>query len=197
MHRLFRLLQATDPELAAHGLRAARLAGDVGHHLGLLPEAVERIEGAARIHDIGKLVIPREILDKPGPLDAAEWVELQKHPATGYDLIRQQGPMEFAGIVLAHHERYDGSGYPNALNAGKIPFEARVLQVADAFDAITSVRPYQDALPVGYALSELKRCSGTQFDPDAVAALVSLCKNDAWLRSIGLSESPVTNVVAV
>jgi len=197
VHRLIRVLQATDPELAAHGLRTARLAADVGQSLGLLPETVQLIQGAAQLHDIGKLVIPREILDKPGPLDAIEWAELQKHPATGFDLVRHRVPIEVAKIVLTHHERYDGSGYPNALSAGKIPFEARVLQVADAFDAITSVRPYQDALSVGYAVGELTRCSGTQFDPDAVAALVSLCENDTWLRGLGLSESRVANVVAV
>lgn len=197
MHRLIRVLHATDPDLAAHGLRAARLAADVGRRLGLIPETVQQIQAAAHLHDIGKLLISRDILDKPGPLDDAEWAELERHPATGYAIVRQRVPHEVAEIVLTHHERYDGSGYPNGISGSRIPLEARVLQVADAFDAITSVRPYQPALPVDYAVSELLRYSGTQFDPDAVDALVGLTEDEAWLRGLGLPRHEVVADAAV
>ncbi len=174
MHRLIRFLDATDPELAAHSRRASRLAGDIAAQMSLDPGTVERLRFAARLHDIGKVFIPRDILDEPGPLSEAQWVELRRHPLMGYELVRDRVPAEVARIVLTHHERFDGTGYPNAISAAAIPLEARVLQVADAFDAITSARPYQPALSVDYALSELVRCSGTQFDPSVVEATVAI-----------------------
>ena len=109
-----------------------------------------------------------------------EWVELRLHPRIGYELVRDQVPEDIALIVLTHHERYDGGGYPDGLAGAEIPFEARALQVADAFDAITSVRPYQPALPVDYAISELQRYSGSQFDPKAVSAMLRLAAQPGW-----------------
>ena len=148
-----------------------------------LPTAsIDMLETAALLHDIGKIYTPRDILDKPGPLTEEQWVELRRHPQQGYDLIRHRVPELVAAIVLAHHERYDGTGYPNAVPAAAIPLEARVLQVADAFDAITSDRVYQEALPVDYALEEMIRCSGTQFDPNVVDAVCVLAESDAWLQ---------------
>lgn len=143
-------------------------------------ESLERIEAAAHLHDIGKIFVPREILDQPGPLTEAQWEELRHHPRMGYELVLDRVPLEVADIVLTHHERFDGSGYPNAVPGRLISIEARVLQVADAFDAITSTRPYQAALPVDYAISEALRCAGTQFDPDAAAAIVSLAVRPEW-----------------
>lgn len=174
MHRLIRVLEATDPELAQHSNRTAELARDVAVEMGMAPEVVERVGIAGRIHDIGKLFISRDILDKPGAPTEQEWVELRRHPRIGFDLIRSKVPVAVAKIVLTHHERYDGTGYPSRIEGGDIPVEARVLQVADAFDAITSRRPYQPALPVSYAVAELRRCSGTQFDPEAIEAIVTL-----------------------
>ena len=181
MHRFQRLLMATDPELAAHGKRAGRLARDIAETMSLEPERIQQLESAAALHDIGKIFISREILDKPGPLDAAEWDELRHHPITGYQLVKSSVPNDVARVVLTHHERFDGTGYPNAISAAKIPLEARILQVADAFDAITSTRPYQPAMPVAYALNEMVRWAGTQFDPSVVEAIVALAGRARWV----------------
>lgn len=182
MHRFIRLLQATDPELCEHGQRASRLANDIATQLVIAADDIECLRAAAQLHDVGKVFIPRDILDEPGPLTEAQWVELRHHPRMGYELIRDRVPAEVAQIVLTHHERVDGSGYPNAISAAAIPLGARVLQVADAIDAITSTRPYQPALPLSYALDEMVRYSGTQFDPSVVEAVVALASNDSWVR---------------
>jgi HD-GYP domain-containing protein (c-di-GMP phosphodiesterase class II) len=137
-------------------------------------ERIEHVEAASLLHDIGKLFISREILDKPGAPTDEEWMELRRHPQIGFDLVKSHVPMDVARVVLTHHERYDGYGYPNRIGGADIPLEARALQVADAFDAITSERPYQPALPVSYAVAELHRYSGTQFDPRAVRAIMRL-----------------------
>lgn len=197
MQRLLRLLEATDPELAAHGRRAARLASEVASAMGFEPEKIEMIHAAAQLHDVGKLFISRQILDKPGPLNAREWEELRRHPETGYELVNKHVPIEAARIVLTHHEWYDGSGYPNGLSGDRIPPATRLLQVADAFDAITSTRPYQPALPVEYAVSELVRCAGTQFDPYAVRAIVDLSRRPEWLARHGLAHPAMSDEVAV
>jgi HD-GYP domain-containing protein (c-di-GMP phosphodiesterase class II) len=165
--------------------------------MGLSSECIQTIDAAARLHDIGKLLIPREILDKPGPLNAREWAELQRHPETGYELVRMRVPAAVADVVVTHHERFDGSGYPNGVEGTEIPLEARILQVADAFDAITSERVYQPALSVDYAISELTRCAGTQFDPDAVAAIVALNSQAQWLLDRSLSPRRISGDVAV
>ncbi len=169
-----RVLAGTDPELAEHGLRTAQLARRVGIELRMTSAELDRIEAAGRLHDIGKLFVSREILDKPGPPTASEWVELRRHPRIGFELVRRRVASEVAQVVLTHHERYDGTGYPSKLSMAEIPIEARVLQVADAFDAMTSVRPYQPAMSVDYAIDELTRYAGTQFDPLAVSGIVRL-----------------------
>ncbi len=174
MDRLMRVLAGTDPELAEHGLRTAQLARRVGIELRMTSAELDRIEAAGRLHDIGKLFVSREILDKPGPPTASEWVELRRHPRIGFELVRRRVASEVAQVVLTHHERYDGTGYPSKLSMAEIPIEARVLQVADAFDAMTSVRPYQPAMSVDYAIDELTRYAGTQFDPLAVSGIVRL-----------------------
>lgn len=148
--------------------------------MALPPEHVERIQVSAELHDIGKLFIARSILDQPGPLTDEQWVELRHHPRMGYELVRDRVPAEVSEVVLSHHERFDGTGYPNAVPGAALPLEARILQVADAFDAITSVRPYQPALPFDYALSEMIRCSGTQFDPSVVEAIAALARRPEW-----------------
>ncbi len=190
MHRFIRLLYASDPELAAHGRRASLLATDIAKQMSLDTDSVGRLEVAAELHDIGKVFIPRDILDEPGPLSASQWVELRRHPMMGYELVRDRVPSEVAQIILTHHERIDGAGYPNAMAAASIPLEAKVLQVADAVDAITSVRPYQPALPVAYAIEEMIRCAGTQFDMSVVEAIVQLSETELWLeRRFGDTDS--------
>jgi HD-GYP domain-containing protein (c-di-GMP phosphodiesterase class II) len=168
------VLAGTDSELAEHGLRTAQLARRVGVELRMSRTELDVIEASGRLHDIGKLFVAREILDKPGPPTESEWVELRRHPRIGFELVRRHVSPRVARVVLTHHERCDATGYPSQLATSDIPIEARVLQVADAFDAMTSVRPYQPAMSVEYALDELTRYAGTQFDPQAVLAIVRL-----------------------
>lgn len=180
MRRLQRLLAVTDPELAAHGRRTAVIASDVAEEMGVSPTSHRILRAASELHDIGKLFIADAILQHPGPLTDEQWVELRHHPLIGYELVKGRVPDEVARIVLTHHERFDGSGYPNGFSGRDIPLEARILQVADAFDAITSVRPYQPALPVSYAVSEATRYAGSQFDPAPVRAVLALAANNTW-----------------
>ena len=175
--QLMRVLAGTDPDLAEHGVRTGKLARRLGFEMGMTRAELDRIEASARLHDIGKLLISREILDKPGAPTEPEWVELRRHPRIGFEIVRRRVASKVAQTILTHHERYDGTGYPSGLAGTEIPVEARILQVADAFDAITSVRPYQPAMPVEYAICELTRCAGTQFDPKAVAGIVRLVRH--------------------
>lgn len=186
MHHIERLLRASDPEMVAHGERTGRLAIDIARTMGLSDERTHLLEQAGVLHDAGKVFISREILDKPGPLDEAEWEELRRHPLMGFQLVCDVVPDLVARIVLHHHEWFDGTGYPNALPGSKVPIEARIIQVADAFDAITSTRPYQPALPVAYALNELARCSGTQFDPAVVEATIALAGRLQWVADVAV-----------
>lgn len=197
MQRFQRLLQATDPALAAHSTRTGQLAADIAATMSLDPKRITGLQRAAEMHDVGKVFISREILDKPGPLDDAEWEELRHHPLMGYQLVRGIVVREVAQVVLTHHERYDGTGYPNAISGRHIPLEARILQVADAFDAITSDRPYQSALPVQYALDEIVRCSGSQFDPSVVEATVALAGRSKWVSMHSVEQATLAQEVAV
>ena len=179
MTRFHRLLAANDPDLAAHCERTGRLAADIAEYMGLSSERIELLEVASQVHDIGKVFIPRDILDKPGPLNTEEWAELRRHPRLGYELVERSMPDIVASVVLTHHERFDGTGYPNELPGPRISLEARILQAADAIDAITSDRPYQPALPLEYALNELERYSGSQFDPVVVDAVMELANRES------------------
>jgi HD-GYP domain-containing protein (c-di-GMP phosphodiesterase class II) len=129
------------------------------------------------LHDAGKVGVPERILDKPGPLTAAEWRIMRTHPLIGYQMVASIPFLKNAGeIVRSHHEMFDGSGYPAGLKAEEIPIAARVFSVVDAFDAMTTDRPYRAALPVSQATAELTRMSGTQFDPDVVTAFLPVCE---------------------
>jgi HD-GYP domain-containing protein (c-di-GMP phosphodiesterase class II) len=140
---------------------------------------VGRLHAAGVLHDLGKLGIADAILHKPGPLDDAEWREMRRHPEIGARILEHAGLRDIAGWVRAHHERLDGRGYPGALLADDIPLEARVLAVADAYEAMIADRPYRSAMPAAEAVEELRRCAGSQFDPEVV---------DAFLRAL----APVT-----
>lgn len=164
----------TDPGLAAHGSRVADLATAIGQRMGLNQERLRRLKVACTLHDIGKIDVDQTVLFKPGPLESAEWDEIRRHPELGFDMVNGLVHAEIADTVLAHHERFDGLGYPYGRSGTDIPLLARILTVADAFDAITSDRCYQPALPVEYALQEIGRHSATQFDPDVVDTLEGL-----------------------
>ena len=129
------------------------------------------------LHDAGKVGVPERILSKPGPLTAAEWRVMRTHPLIGYQMLAHIPFLNNAAeLVRSHHEMYDGSGYPEGLRRDEIPLPARVFAVVDAFDAMTTDRPYRAALPVDRAAAELTRMAGTQFDPDVVAAFLPLCE---------------------
>jgi len=136
------------------------------------------------LHDAGKVGIPERILSKPGPLTAAEWRVMRTHPLIGYQMVAGIPFLKGAGeIVRYHHEMFDGSGYPEGLKGEEIPLPARAFSVVDAFDAMTTDRPYRAALPIEYAAEEITRMGGTQFDPDVCRVFVPLCERLAPIRA--------------
>jgi HD-GYP domain-containing protein (c-di-GMP phosphodiesterase class II) len=148
------------------------LALSVCRNLHLGAEALDEIGRAAELHDIGKVAIPDAILNKPGPLDEHEWAFMRRHTLIGEDILAAAPALApVARLVRSSHERFDGSGYPDGLEGDEIPLGSRVIFACDAFDAMTSDRPYHPALSREEALAEMVRCSGTQFDPAAVEAL--------------------------
>lgn len=169
--KLLAAMRLRDPALADHGVRTAHVAAAVAEELGLSRVESDLVYLGALLHDIGKLGVPEAVLWKPAGLDRVEWGEIRSHPEAGHRLIADVVPREVAVCVLYHHERVDASGYPFGIGLRTLPLGVRIVQVADAYDAMTSVRPYQGPLPVATALAELRRCSGAQFDPEVVAAL--------------------------
>jgi HD-GYP domain-containing protein (c-di-GMP phosphodiesterase class II) len=134
-----------------------------------LPARTSRhLEEAARLHDVGKAHIDEQVLTKPSALTPQEWAIVRAHPRIGFDVVRGAVEPEIAQMVLYHHERFDGFGYPHGLAGDRIPLGARILSTIDAFDAMVSERPYSPMVPVGEAIGELHRCAGSQFDPDVV-----------------------------
>jgi putative two-component system response regulator len=166
-------LAARDPSTAAHCTRVTFLAGRVAVWMGWDEMRLKSIELGGPVHDIGKVMISERILRKRGPLLPEELAEIQTHPSAGARLLGPMSPAQEAlPYVLYHHERWDGRGYPTGRRNTEIPEGARLLAVADAFDAMTSMRPYRRALPVPSALKEVARCAGTQFDPAFAAAFL-------------------------
>jgi diguanylate cyclase (GGDEF)-like protein len=170
---LSRLVDKRDVYSGSHSQRVADLAARLGRRLGIDPARIELTRLAATLHDVGKLAIPEQILRKPGPLTLPERLVLERHPQVGFSMLETLGVDPVAEWVLHHHERWDGEGYPHGLAEAEIPLEARIIFVADAFDAMTSDRVYRLRLSELEALAELRRCAGTQFDPDVVSALAS------------------------
>ena len=170
-------LDARDAETAGHSERVADLTMAIATEMGLRPDTDEwrHISWGALLHDVGKIAIPDGVLRKPSSLDEDEWVAMRAHPQTGHDILRAVDFLQPAAeIVLAHHERWDGAGYPRGLAGEEIPAGARIFMIADAFDAMTSDRVYRSAMPAEEALAEILRHSGTQFDPTAVRAFLSV-----------------------
>ncbi len=174
---LARLVALRDVGTASHSADVAELSVRVGRALGLETTALTTLERAARLHDLGKVAIPDRILWKAGPLDRAEWALMRHHPAWGAGTVGLlPGLSGVADAVRAHHERWDGSGYPDALAGAVIPIESRIIAVCDAFSAMTTDRPYAPALAVDEALAELRAGAGRQFDAAVVDALVALLR---------------------
>jgi HD-GYP domain-containing protein (c-di-GMP phosphodiesterase class II) len=169
------VLSAHSRGLTRDYARVARLARETARAMGRSDEEVVRIELAARLHDIGKLGIPEHILNKPAPLSPAEWEIMRTHTEIGARLIgASPGLADVAQLVRSHHERYDGSGYPDGLRGERIPLGACIIGVCDAFVAMMRKRPYIDSITVVEAIAELRRAAGTQFHPTVVEALIEV-----------------------
>jgi len=167
-------LDLRDRATEGHSRRVAQLTAVIAEQAGLPKEDIELIEHAGILHDIGKIGVLDSVLSKPGPLTEGEWEEMRRHPCLGYRIIQGVSFLqEAAQIVHAHHERYDGQGYPRGLAGEDIPLGARLFSVADAYDAMTSNRPYGNVLSHREAVNEIVRNSGTQFDPLAVQAFLT------------------------
>jgi diguanylate cyclase (GGDEF)-like protein len=157
-----------------HSENVAAYAVAMGQALGMERDRVVRLRRAALLHDVGKIAVPATILEKPAALTGEEYLRMQLHPAVGSEMLCHAGLVEEGGWVRHHHERLDGQGYPDGLAGDAIPWEARIIFVADAFEAMTSDRPYRAGREVDEAIEELRRCSGTQFEPEIVEALCRL-----------------------
>ena len=170
--------EARDPFTAGHSYRVALGAVSLGRQLDLPPEDLRALAEGGILHDVGKLQIPDEVLNKPGPLSEEERKIIERHPTLGYAMCSRLGllPKEL-DIVRSHHERMDGAGYPDKLAAGQIPLVVRILSVADVYDALTSARAYRDAWSQDDALAFLEEHSGTHFDPACVQAWVKMVQN--------------------
>jgi diguanylate cyclase (GGDEF)-like protein/putative nucleotidyltransferase with HDIG domain len=167
---LAKAVDARDTYTGSHSERVSELAAKVATRLGLGVEQVELTRLAGSLHDLGKLAIPEEILRKPGTLTDSERLVLERHPQIGFRMLDSLGVDPVADLVLHHHERWDGAGYPDGLRGDRIPLGARIIFVTDAYDAMTSDRIYRPKRSSPAALAELERCAGTQFDPGIVAA---------------------------
>lgn len=168
------LLDLKDLNTGVHSTRLAEWGMRVGQELGLEEAALQNLEVAALLHDIGKVGIPDSILRKPGRLDDAEYALMKKHPEYGWAVLRMLPGFERAALdILHHHEFFDGRGYPAGLSGAEIPIVSRIVSVTDAFDAMVSSRPYRKGLPFEEAMRRLTESSGTQFDPVVVNCFLS------------------------
>ena len=177
---LLNLLEQRDRRAAEHAFRVAELASTLGIRLALAPVAVARLRLACLLHDVGKLSVPEEVLGKPGPLTDDEWQRVRNHPEYAFQMIASSVHPEVAETVLKHCERIDGKGYPHGESADEIPIASRILLVADAYDAMLSPRPYRLPLTIPEALANIEEGSGSQFDPEVVAALVEAADEHGW-----------------
>ena len=161
--------------LDAHVARVSELAGVTAEALRQPSREVARVRAAARLHDIGKMAVPASVLDKPGPLDPDEWDLIRRHPVIGERIVAAIPSLtDTAPLIRSSHERVDGHGYPDGLSGDDIPLGARIIAVCDAFDAMTSERPYRQSVSNDAALDELRRNAGKQFDPAIVETFCGL-----------------------
>ena len=178
-------LDLRDAYTALHSQTVGRLAQQTAEELGFDGERVERVRLAGLLHDVGKIGVPDHILQKPGALDENEWAEMRKHPELGARILAGANLDDIAAWVLSHHERPDGMGYPAGQKGDEIPLEARILAVADAYEAMTSDRVYRPGMPQSAAIDELRRCSGRQFDARVVDAFLTVLDRDHDVAATG------------
>ncbi|MGM0396624.1 MAG: HD-GYP domain-containing protein [Bacillota bacterium] len=174
---LNKTVEAKDPYTSGHANRVEKFAVDLAKAYHLPFESIQNIKTASILHDIGKIGINDSILNKASKLTQEEYQEIMRHPAIGAEIISKVDFLsDITTIVKHHHERYDGNGYPDGLAGEDIPIEAAILTIADSYDAMTSDRPYRKALTLGEAMDELRKNSGTQFNPELVKVFVSIIK---------------------
>jgi putative nucleotidyltransferase with HDIG domain len=187
---LLRTLSARDPYTGHHSNRVTNIALTFARSLGLSPQDLEVLSNAGYLHDIGKIGVSDAILLKPGPLTADERSLIQTHPLIGEKIVEPLGfRSQERNLILLHHERWDGKGYPHGLEGNSIPFLCRLLALADVFDALNSDRPYRQAFSLPDALTEIESQTGRQFDPDLTRKFVQVIK-DLDPRELSQTPSP-------
>ena len=189
LHALVAMIDAQHLQTRDHSENVAAYAVALGRALGLDGDHIVRLRQAAHFHDIGKVAVSTAILNKPSALTTEEMAEMRLHPTVGATMLMHAGLHDEAHWIRCHHEAVDGSGYPHGLRGEEIPLEARIILVADAFEAMTSDRPYSDGVSVDEAVEELKACSGSQFDADVVEALAGLVETGE-LSVLALKNAP-------
>lgn len=181
IHAMALTVVMRDPYTAGHQHRVTRLACAIAKEIGLPDDRIDGIRMAATIHDVGKISIPAEILSKPGGISQIEFDLIKSHPRVGHDILKEiEFPWPIAQMVLQHHERMDGSGYPSGLSGEEILLEARIIGVSDVVEAMASHRPYRPARGVDNALKEITQNRGTLYDPDVVDACVRLFREKGF-----------------
>jgi len=192
------VLDSDDEYTGSHSRMVVNLTRNVAERLGLDSDRRRLAEFGALLHDIGKIAVPNEVLNKPGPLSASEWELIKRHTVKGQEILERVGGMlgEVGAVVRASHERWDGGGYPDGLVGDAIPIESRIIAGCDAFSAMTTDRPYRDAMSTEAALAELRANSGTQFDPRVVGALVVLVSERLGSEPEGLRTMPASATAA-
>ena len=182
-------VDARDPYTRSHSARVSALSRIIAVEMKLTPDEIRRVQLSALLHDIGKIGIPDAILNKPSALTPEEWVIMKTHSPLGASILQAVEPLrELVPIVRAHHERYDGGGYPDGLAGDAVPLAAYIVSAADAYEVIVSKRSYKTAKSIDFAVTELRRCSGTQFHPDVVDAFIRVIERDRREGSVYLSK---------
>jgi len=177
VHSMISALEVKDPYIKGHSDAVARYAVAIAKRLNISPQGIETIEMAALLHDIGKIGIHEDILNKPGKLDEEDWKDMEKHPEIGLKILNGVNfPWDIRSVIYHHHERYDGKGYPAGIKGKEIPLGARIIAVADSYDSITSERAYRKGLSKKAAIKELERVAGAQLDPEIVGVFVEMLK---------------------
>lgn len=173
------ILEEKDPHTRGHSDRVARIAEKIGREMGFRGKTLRRLKSAALTHDLGKIFVPLDIIGKPGCLSHREWRYMREHPVDSERIFLKLLPDDSvtARIIRSHHERWDGRGYPDGLAGAEIPLGARIIAVADAFDAMTSKRSYREALSVEQALNNMEENAGVQFDPEVVSKALNVLKD--------------------
>jgi len=187
VHSLSIALDERDNYTFGHSARVTEMSVALGRRIGLSAMKLEALELGSILHDIGKIGISDAILNKPQALSREEQELIEQHPEKGERILgetRDAKTTLVLGCIRGHHERYDGQGYPDGLAGESIPLEARIIAIADAYDAMTSLRPYRDKMTPEQALDELQRCSGTQFDPQLVNEFIALQNSEDFVESV-------------